>query len=356
MKKRESLKFAAMAAAMVGFFTLGFSPLYAGGKADTGSAAGSATKSTAKGGASTASTVQAPLIGIAKIVAHPALDALEKGIQEEVSAAYPDAKFDLQNANGEPATASQIAQKFKIEKVNIAVGIATPTAMALANVITDIPVIYSAVTDPVAAGLVKSFDQGGPNITGTSDLPPVEGQIDTLVELVPGIKRIGHVYNAGEANSVTTAKKAADYCASKGIQFVTAVVANSAEVSQALTSLVGRVDGIYLSTDNTVFSAISTVADLCLKNKLPLVTADPSSAETVPVLAAVGFNYYEMGRATGRIVVEVLKGKKTSDIPTYFAKDPKEQSLVINLDVAKTLGITVPQDLVKRASLVIQSK
>lgn len=298
----------------------------------------------------------APVIGIAKIVAHPALDALEKGIMEEVALAYPDAKFDLQNANGEPATATQIAQKYKLDKVSVAVGIATPTAMALAGAIKDIPVIYSAVTDPVAAGLVASFEQGGANVTGTSDLPPVEGQIDALLQLAPHIKRVGHVYNAGEANSVTTAKKAQAYVESKGLSFVTAVVANSAEVGQALSSLVGRVDGIYLSTDNTVFSAISTVADLCIKAKLPLVTADPSSAETVPVLAAVGFNYYEMGRATGRIVVDVLKGKKTSDIPTYFAVDPKEHALVVNLDVARALGLKVPQAMVDRASLVLGSR
>lgn len=310
-----------------------------------GFAAGTADGNAAKG----------PLVGIAKIVAHPALDALEKGIQDEVLAAFPTARFDLQNANGEPATASQIAQKFKVEKVAVAVGIATPTAQALANAIRDIPVIYSAVTDPVAAGLVASFDKGGANVTGTSDLPPVEAQIDALLAM-GSVKRIGHVYNAGEANSVRTAKVAADYCAKKGVAFVPAVVANSAEVSQALAALAGRVDGIYLSTDNTVFSAISTVADLCIRQKLPLVTADPSSAESVPVLAAVGFDYYKMGRATGRIVVEVLKGKKTADIPTYFAKDPAEHALVVNLDTAKKIGVTIPKSLIGRASLVLGSK
>jgi putative ABC transport system substrate-binding protein len=116
--------------------------------------------------------------------------------------------------------------------VNVAVGIATPTAQALANAIKDIPVIYAAVTDPVAAGLVKSYDKGEPNVTGTSDLPPVEAQIDTLLALAPNTKRIGHVYNAGEANSVRTAKVAADYCAQKGVAFVPAVVANSAEVTR----------------------------------------------------------------------------------------------------------------------------
>lgn len=296
-----------------------------------------------------------PLIGIAKIVSHPALDAVEKGIMEEVSKAYPGARFDLQNANGEPSTASQIAQKFKVEKAAVAVGIATPTAQALAAALKNIPVIYSAVTDPVAAGLVASYDKGGANITGTSDLPPVEGQIDTLIALAKA-KRIGHVYNAGEANSVNTAKVAEAYCKKKGVQFITSVVANSAEVSQAIASLAGRVDGIYLSTDNTVFAAISSVADVCLKKKIPLVTADPSSAEKVPVLAAVGFDYYKMGKATGRIVVDVLKGKKTADIPTWFAKDPSEHALVLNQDVAKTLGITIPAELLSRASLVLGSR
>jgi putative ABC transport system substrate-binding protein len=297
-----------------------------------------------------------PKIGIAKIVSHPALDALEKGIIEEVTATFPKAKIDVQNANGEPATATQIAQKFKMDNVDIAVGIATPTAMALATVLTKTPIIYSAVTDPVAAGLVDSFDKGGDHITGTSDLPPIEAQIDTLLAISPNIKRIGHIYNAGEANSVITAQRSEAYCKQKGIKFVVATVSNSAEVSQALASLIGRIDALYLSTDNTVFAAITNVADICLKSKIPLVSADPSSAETVPVLAAVGFNYYEMGKATGRIVVDVLKGKKTSDIPTYFARNPEEQSLVLNLNVAKAIGVTVPDKLVQRASLVIGSK
>ncbi len=295
-----------------------------------------------------------PLVGIAKIVAHPALDDLEKGIVEEVRAAFPKARFDLQNANGEPATATQIAQKYKISKADIAVGIATPTAMALANTISEFPVVYSAVTDPVAAGLVPSFDKGGANVTGTSDLPPVENQIDTILAIAPTVTRVGHVYNAGEANSVTTAERLKAYCTKKGLAFVPSVVTNSAEVSQALTALIGRVDAVYLSNDNTVFSAISTVAEICNSEKIPLVTADPSSAESIPILAAVGFNYYQMGRATGRIVVDILKGKKTADIPTYFPKDSEEMALVLNKKVAKELGLVIPEDLLAQASLVIE--
>ncbi len=295
----------------------------------------------------------APLVGVAKFVSHPALDALEKGITDEISGARKDVQFDLQNANADMGTAAQIAQRFKSSKVKVAVAIATPTAQAMANALKDIPVVFSAVTDPVSAGLVASLDKGGPNVTGTSDMTPVREQLDLLVSLKPNA-RIGHVYNAGEANSVKLAELVQAYCAEKGLAFVPATVTNSSEVRQALLSIAGRVDGVYLGNDNTVFSAISAVTEICNERKLPLVTADPSSAETMPVLAALGFDYYAMGRATGRIALRILAGEKTADIPTYFATDPSEMALVLNKDVAAAIGVTIPAELEARASLVIE--
>jgi putative tryptophan/tyrosine transport system substrate-binding protein len=292
------------------------------------------------------------VVGIAKFVSHPALDALEKGVQDEILAAKKDVQFDLQNANADMSTATQIAQRFKSSKVSVAVGIATPTAQSLANAIKDIPVVYCAVTDPVSAGLVESFDKGGRNVTGTSDMTPVREQLDLLLTFKPKA-RIGHIYNAGEANSVKLAEMVQAYCAEKGLEYVPATVTNSAEVRQALLSIVNRIDGVYLGNDNTVFSAINAVAEICNEKKIPLVTADPSSAETVPVLAAMGFNYYAMGRATGKIVLRILDGEKTANIPTYFAKDPSEMALVLNKDVAATIGVTISADLEARASLVI---
>lgn len=295
----------------------------------------------------------APRVGVAKFVSHPALDALEKGITDEISAARKDVQFDLQNANADMGTAAQIAQRFKDSKVKVAVAIATPTAQAMANALKDIPVVFSAVTDPVSAGLVASLDKGGPNVTGTSDMTPVREQLDLLVSLKPNA-RIGHVYNAGEANSVKLAELVQAYCAESGLAFVPATVTNSSEVRQALLSIASRVDGVYLGNDNTVFSAISAVTEICNERKLPLVTADPSSAETMPILAALGFDYYAMGRATGRIALRILAGEKTADIPTYFATDPSEMALVLNKDVAAAIGISIPADLEARASLVIE--
>jgi putative tryptophan/tyrosine transport system substrate-binding protein len=306
-----------------------------------------------QGKSTAAASKTKPLIGISKIVSHPALDAVEKGIQDELAAEGVDATYDLQNANGDINTAASIATKFKSEKVAVAIGIATPTAQALVNTIKDTPVVYSAVTDPVGAGLVASFDQGGANVTGVSDLTPVKEQIQLLQQMKP-IKRLGHVYSSGEANAVALAKLAEQACKDLGIEFVPTTVTNSAEVKQATETIVGKVDGIYVSTDNTVVSALSALTDVAMRNKVPVMSADPSSAETMDVLAAWGFDYYKMGRATGRMVGQILKGTKTADIPTKFMTDPSDVDLLINLDVAKKLGITIPQSIIDKANTIVQ--
>jgi putative ABC transport system substrate-binding protein len=293
------------------------------------------------------------IIGVAKFVSHPALDAIEKGIVDELSASKPDYTIDLQNANADMNTAAQIAQRFKQQKVALAVGIATPTAQALANQIKDRPVIYSAVTDPVSAGLVASMDKGGANITGTSDMTPVREQLDLLRSLKPDIKRVGNIYASGEANSVALAAIVKSYCQENGLEYVESTITNSSEAKQALLSIAGRIDGLYLGNDNTVFSALSGLAEVALEKKIPIVTADPSSAETIPVLAALGYDYYRMGVATGKIVVRVLNGEKTVDIPAFLPKDSEDMTFVLNLDTAKSISVSVDQSIIDRAKVII---
>ncbi|WP_372678279.1 ABC transporter substrate-binding protein [Desulfosarcina sp.] len=293
------------------------------------------------------------LIGISKIVAHPALDAIERGIQEVVKTQYPDARFDPQNANGEMSTASSIAQKFKSENVTLAVGIATPTAQALVNALKDRPVIYSAVTDPVGAGLIGSTEKGEKNVTGISDMTPVKAQIELLNRIKP-IQTLGHVYASSEANAVSLANIARQVCKEMGIKFIETTVSNSAEVKQAVQTIAGRVDGIYISNDNTVVSALAAVTSVAQKYNIPVMSADPSSAETTPVLAAWGFDYYKMGKATGRLVVRVLKGEAPETIPTIFMTDASDVDLLINLDVADELGLTFPEDVIANANTIIE--
>ena len=295
------------------------------------------------------------LIGISKIVAHPALDALEKGVQDGIKISFPNAKFDLQNANGEMSTAAQIAHKFKASNVDVSVGIATPTAQALVNAIKRRPVVFCAVTDPVGAGLVKSVKKGQKYVTGTSDMTPVRQQIEMLIKLA-GIKTLGHVYSSSEANAVKLAKIAESVCKDLGIKFVPTTVTNSSEVKQATQAIIGRVDGIYLSNDNTVFSALNSVLSVATRNKKPVMSADPSSAKKNPVFAAWGFDYYKMGVATGKIVSRILKGEKPVNIPTKFMTDPSDVTLIINLDVAKKIGIKVPESILKKATVIKDGK
>jgi putative ABC transport system substrate-binding protein len=293
------------------------------------------------------------IIGISKIVDHPALNAVEKGIQDELKALGYTFKYDLQNANGDPNAAKTIANKFLANNVKVAVGIATPTAQALVGTIDKIPVIFSAVTDPVDAGLVKSLDKGSGNVTGVSDLTPVKEQIEFIIGLKK-IKSLGHIYTSSEKNAVVLAKMAKDACNTLGIKFVGTPVTKSAEVRQAAQLLAGQVEAIYISTDNTVVSALAAVVEVATDAGIPIMSADPSSAETNGVLAAWGFDYYKMGRATGKLISEVIKGKNPESIPTRFMTDPSDTELLVNLDVAAKLGITIPPDIKATASKIVE--
>ena len=241
------------------------------------------------------------IIGISKIVAHPALDAVEKGIQDELKALGRNLSFDLQNANGDINAAASIATKFQSEKVTLAVGVATPTSQSLVNTLKGIPIVFTAVTDPVKAGLVASLKKGDRNVTGVSDMTPVKQQIELLLK-VKKIKRLGHIYTSSEENAVVLAGIVKQACKELGIEFVETTVSKSAEVKQAVQAIIRRVDALYISTDNTVVSAMSAVSDVAMKAKVPIMSADPSSAENYPVLAAWGFDYYKMGRTTGKLV------------------------------------------------------
>jgi len=294
-------------------------------------------------------------VGISKIVAHPALDSVEQGIQDELAElGYTDITYDLQSANGDLSTASQIAAKFKADRVDVAVGIATPTAQALVASLDTIPVVFTAVTDPVGAELVPSLAGGGGNVTGYSDLTPVREQIQLLVEF-GNVTSVGHVYSSGEANAVVLADMAREAAAELGIEFVEATVSNSAEVRQATQSIIGRVDVIYVSTDNTVVSALSTLTDVAMDAGVPVMSADPSSAQTQQVLAAYGFDYYTMGRATGALVARVLEGADPDDIPVQYLTDAEDLVLHVNLDIAEELGIELSDAVLEAADRVVEN-
>ncbi|MFA5446649.1 MAG: ABC transporter substrate-binding protein [Sphaerochaeta sp.] len=289
-------------------------------------------------------------IGVSKLLPHPALDAVEQGLQDYLKTTGLEVSYDFQNANGDISTASSIAQKFKSDKVDVAVGIATPSAQALAQVFpesSNTPVVFSAVTDADEAGLV------GSNITGVSDMNPVEEQIKLLIDIT-GAKRIGNIYASGEANGVVLMEMAKAACEKLGVEFVASAISNSSEVKMAAQSIIDRVDAIYVATDNAVISALASISDVTSKAKKVLFAADPSGVEGLEVMIAWGFDYYNIGVETGKVVESVLTGKKAGDIGTVYITDPSKFELWFNLDTAARLGYTIPQSLQDDAAVLIK--
>lgn len=293
-------------------------------------------------------------IGIAKIVQHVALDDIERGVIDVVKEAGIDAEFDLQNANGDVGTAAQIASQFKAEKVDVAVGIATPIALALANTLKEIPVVFGTVTDPLGAGLVTTLEHGEGNVTGMSDAIPTDQHIRLFAE-VAGIKTLGYIYTSNEDNSSSALELVKKGCEEAGIALVTQSITKSDEVKQAAEAIVNRVDGIYLSTDNTVFSAISALVDVFGKAKKPIFSGDVTAAREGGIFIASGFNYYKAGRATGEMVVAILRGALPSEMPIRFMTEPSDSDFLIDLDVAANCGIVLSDELIDSANLIFQN-
>ena len=293
-------------------------------------------------------------IGIAKIVQHVALDDVERGIMDVIGEAGIEAEFDLKNANGDVNTAAQIANKYKDERVSLAVGIATPVALALANTIKDIPVVFGTVTDPLGAGLVTTLEHGEGNVTGMSDAVPTVQHI-ALFKEVTGIKTLGYIYTSNEANSISSLNLVKEGCEKAGLKLVTQAITNSSEVKAAADAIVSRVDGIYLTTDNTVFSALASLVQVFGAAKKPIFSADVTGAQAGGILMASGFNYYKAGRATGEMCVQILKGADPATIPVRFMTNPSDSDLLLDLDAAKDCGITFSAELLSQANMIFEN-
>ena len=309
------------------------------------------------GGVSSLAGAQPLVIGITQIVEHPALDAARDGfiaaLEEAGFKEGEDVVYDLQNAQGDFTNAISIAQKFKDDKVDLIVAIATPTAQAALQVNQEIPIVINAVTDPVAASLAKSWESSGNNLTGMSDAAPNKQQVELIPLFLPEAKNVGTIYNAGEANSVVQIEVAKEVCKELGLNLIEVTVSNSSEVLMAAQSLAGRVEAIYIVTDNTVVSALESVIKVCNQEKIVLILADPSTVDK-GALASYGIDYFSLGKKSGEIAVKIIKGAKPSDIPIQTITDPKDLQFVVNLDTAKTIGISVSEEILKTADKIIK--
>jgi len=293
-------------------------------------------------------------VAVTAIVEHPALDAARDGVKDALAAAgYKEGenlKFIYESAQGNPATAAQIARQFAGEGPNVIVPISTPSAQAVVSSTRDIPVVFTAVSDPVGAQLVKDMDKPGGNVTGLSDMSPVAEHVALIKEILPSAKSIGYLYNAGEANSVSLLAVLKAEAEKAGLTVVESAATKSAEVQGAARALVGRADAIYVPTDNTIISALEGAVAVAEEAKLPLFTADTDSVARGS-LAALGFNYYDVGKQTGDVVVRILKGENPGDIAVKVAAG---SDLVINKKAAEKMGVTLPASVVKRATRVVE--
>jgi len=291
-------------------------------------------------------------IGVVQLVQHDALDASNKGFVDGLKEkGYEDGKnikIEQQNAQGEQANAQTICKQFVDEKKDLIFAIATPAAQAAYNSTKDIPIIFTAVTDPVKAEIAKDWKSSGTNVTGTSDKVPVDKQIELLKKLIPNAKTVGVIYNTSETNSVIQVDELKAAAEKQGLAVKEVGVTNVNEINQNLSSALGQIDVLYTPTDNTVASGYALVGKLCLEKNIPIIGAEDAIV-TKGGLASIGIDYYKLGEEAGWKAAEVLDGKKPSDVEITTLS---EMSYTINTDVAKKLNITIPSDIEANAKKV----
>lgn len=306
----------------------------------------------------TAFAADKPLITVTQIVQHPALDATFEGIKATLAAeGFKDGEniiIEHEVAQGDPSLATQIAQKFVGEKPAVMVGISTPSAQALkAAAHGQIPVVFAAVTDPIAADLVADKQKPGGTVTGASDFVPLTKGVEMVKSIVPGAKTLGTVYNPGEANSEATIKALESAVSEQGMQLVKAPATKTSEVLDATRFLVGKVDAIYITQDNTAISALDSIIQVGEQSKLPVFTVDTSSVTASGSIAALGFSYEDVGHEAGKQVAAILKGEKAGNIPVA---EMTNLELYLNPEAAKKMGLEVPKAVLDNAAHIVATK
>ena len=292
-------------------------------------------------------------IGVVQLVEHNALDAANRGFVDGLKErGYEEGKnltIDRQNAQADQSNLQNIAQRFVSDKVDLICAIATPAAQSVANATRDIPIVGTAITDYVSAKLAQSNAVPGGNVTGTSDLNPIKQQIDLLMKIYPNAKTIGTIYSSSEINSEIQIKTMTEYAQSKGLTVRAATVSTVNDIQQAAQSLVGDVDVFYEPTDNVISSSIPTLVSVTDAAGKGVICA-AAFMVTGGCLATYGIDYYKLGVQTGEMAADILEGKsKPANMPIETARD---LTLVISKSGIEKLGLTIPEDVLKDATLV----
>ena len=290
-------------------------------------------------------------IALTQIAPHPSLDRIRQGILDEVQAQRIGVRFVVENANGSLTAATQIAQRFISLQPKLIVSISTPSTQTVYNLAKskNIPVIFSAVSDPIAAKLIDSFERPGDGITGVADVPPLKEQVELMQEIRPDIRRVGFIYNPGETNSMAVLPLLEEQLKEQNIVLIKAPASTIGEVPMAAKMLVGRIDAFYISNDNMVVSALDGLLKIAKEKSIPVFSSDPESVGR-GALAALAADQYQIGRQTGEMIVRYLKGK---DLSRILPEKTKAMQLALNLVTAKDLDIKIPEIVCVRAKTVI---
>lgn len=279
-------------------------------------------------------------IGIVQIVEHAALDAAREGFKQALTDAGIQATFDEQNAQGDQSTLSTIGDRFISEKVDLILAIATPSAQSMASKTSEIPILATAVTDFEVANLVDSNELPGGNVSGTSDMNPIADQVALLFELFPDVKTVGCIYNSGEDNSILQAGMAKEEIEKLGKAYTEITVTSTNDVQQAMQSLVGKCDAIYIPTDNTLASSMSIVSEVANAAGIPVICGESNMVEAGG-LATLGINYFDLGYQTGKMAIQILtEGADVSKMPVEFATGFDS---AFNQETADAIGFTIPE-------------
>ncbi|MDW0115404.1 ABC transporter substrate-binding protein [Sporosarcina thermotolerans] len=281
-------------------------------------------------------------IGVTQIVEHPSLNAAYDGFKKALEDAGIKAEFDVQIAQGDNSANTTIATNLVSSGVDLIFANSTPSAQAAASATTDIPIIFTSVTDAVGAELVESMEEPGGNVTGTIDAHPdaISETMKFLKEQL-GAKKVGMVFNSGEQNSRAQVDSVKEMLKDMDMTVVEASVATSADVKSAAESLIGKVDAFYIITDNTVVSALESVISVANDNKIPMMVGEFDSVKRGG-LAAYGFEYFDIGYEAGQMAVKVLKGEsKPYELPVQI---PQKLKLIMNKETATLLGLDIKDE------------
>ena len=296
--------------------------------------------------AQTSDSTEMKKIGVIQLVEHKSLDIIYNSFKDELkNLGYVDGenvKITFQNAQGDMANITSIVQGFEGDKQDVVVGIATPVAQGAMSLTKTSPVVFSAVTDPIGAGILTDMNAPDKGMTGTSDAVQIDKIMDLALQITPDVKKVGFIYNPGEDNSVTNLGLLENYVKEKNLELETVSISTSADLQTAAASLFEKVDMIFVSNDNTVAEAMPILTSEAIKAKKPIYVGADSMVMDGG-LATVGIDYTDLGKETAKMVDEILKGKSVNEIPVKVFKD--DLFIYVNTDTAAALGIEIPESI-----------